>query len=415
MTYAVQLVVLNSGATIPEPLNRVTIKTGASNALDPADPSEATLSFATQPSLVYKEPDGSDGIQLLPASWWIGQRIQINCKRDDQANYTKAFEGIVDRATYTNQGPSEDSPLVEIHASGYLAALARYPVYQTFDAENETQRLLKLYSAMGTLWYQIPSDVTWADVAGGVLDTSWENVDANLFRPAINSSNTSPFDLEAVTYEGDSVMDILQDMAVGLSAMLDDQQGAIVYRNFNGLTGGTYFSRTVATTAYEPELIGQAGIENIYNSVTYQNSTQTASDSDLASWNDFGMRPVTVPTIMANYSDMRQMAQRKLVYLSNSSSNYLSELTVDYDAIATPIWAAGVRRWIFYDLPWTQKYGPQANYILKGMRLDITYEHAEATWILASSDQWDSLTAWKYIGSMAWNAYPATTKWNEVA
>ncbi len=395
--------------TLGSQLNQMSVTSGSQDGYDISTPSSLALSY------IAKATDQN-------AKFWLGRRIQISIKPSDTATTTKVFYGWVTGVQTETVDPNGDNVIINLNAAGSLSRLGESQVGGGgFPAQNESARLNAIATQISNqTWTNVPSAITWNDIQAGII---WQDYDVNL-NNAVSILGDNPtftyFDLEA--YSGGQVdaLTFMLNFATGTSAILTDSPefSTVYYSNFNGWSVKSADALDATSCVLADSLNCGASLADIYNVITYSNSTTSQSSANTGSIQAYGQRDLNVTTQMSNTTQMQTLITNRMVALS-TPQNQLTSMTVDLDVLPAATRAKMYRTWKvqFWDVTGIpETFGGDGVYWQAGTKLNLDYYHAEVDMAVQSDALRRGITQWLQVSpSNLWNNYlTSTTTWAQV-
>lgn len=399
--------------SIGDQLDFLTVTSGSGDGFDLATPSQLTMQFII---------DTND----QTSNFWLGRQIQVQVTPSDTATTTDLFFGWVDTVQSMAIDPMGTKAEISLSASGALSRLGSFLVGGSggtfWNAVNERQRVsFGVGQELGTTtWQNFPAAVSWDEIDNLI---TWNIVD-NLMSPigVIYSPNVAPygFNLEAYVDGAVSALTYLQNLASGTQAILwESKSEALV--NYTSFAHWSVLSATnldVETCVIADSLQAQADMSNIYNTISYSNSTTTVTKTDINSIYDYSQRSVDVATEVSATGDLATLASNRIVALSQPKI-VLNSMTVDLDlvpaATRAKMFVTGTPQfWALQNVP--ELFGGNQTYFQSGTSLSLNYRHAEVDMTLSPDSMRRGITLWNQVSfANLWNNYlTSTTTWNDV-
>jgi hypothetical protein len=419
VTYQLSMTVANTGgATYGQQLDHVVISVGASSALDQPQPATMEATFLGLPVI---------GGITQDVGWWLGKRVTVTVWGTREAAPTTCFVGTIQAAIAEAQDADGLINLITLNATSDLDLLNNMVIGTVgYPSQSEYDRIAAIEAELGkTLWSQLATTTQWDTVdAFYGTNVTWATFgDAN-FIPDLYCIPGTSYMLEEYLPAETTAFDYLQSLALGCSSWLIERFGGssaapqIWYEPFAQISGGTYASLDVTGAVVATSLHSAPSIIDVYNDVTYENSTLSGQTVIGSSANLYGRRPVTVVTSIASQGDLNTKAENKATGLQSPMAGVTS-MTVNYDKLLYPdrmqnYQMTTPRCYSFSGLP--AGYDSETDYQIRGMTLDISYLHAEANWVLLPRDTVEPLTTWFQVNAAStWNTYAtATTQWTQI-
>lgn len=390
--------------TVGENLNQLNVRSG-SDGYDLATPSTLNASF------IIDENDQS-------APFWLGRQIKVEVKPLGQTKFS-VFFGYVTQVTVEPVNPTGDIAIVNISAASQLMNLQNVTVGGSgYSAQNEYFRAIEVGNEIRYIqWQDIPVGMTWADIDPTL---TWPNFDTQFARQLLNGGIASGFDLEAYSGGATDALTFLRNWATGTNAWLYDSVDTyttnIVFYNVWSAASATNLD--VSTCAIWDSMGVQSELSQIYTSVTFSNSTTSASFTNFNNLALYGDRATGVSSQCSNSLDLDTLATSRGTALSAPNMS-LNSLTIDLDLVSYAnqkklMRFEGATFWNLQNVP--AIFGGEQIYFQAGINLDLNCYHAEVSLNLVPDSIRRGLTTWGSIPySYTWaNWLTPTTTWADI-
>lgn len=393
------LIWLNGSEIINTPvLDNVGLVKGCYDPLD--QPVPATFRFAT-----FGMPETAVGIYDLPSLMYA----QIHATIDNNS-----FDGYVTNINVVPVDALGTTQIVEFTCTHISIDLASSIIgLDEFPAETEADRVARVVAQSSSLaWEYLPSDMPWNDLgAGGFFnDSTWANFAATPGTTVYTLSTGS--NLEARLPGATDSLSYLQELARSTSGFF---RNCDTYYSRLDLVAAEYTEFNVAPFALTAGLESNLDLSNIYNAITYTNSTLSQYATDGDSISRYGVRALEMQSPLADTADLLTLAQIKSGILGQVRQQLMG-LTLNLDEMS---WVqrgelASLDFFHFAGLP--AQYGSEGDYMIRGRNIIASKEHIEMQLVLLSRNYYDPSTEWKNVSATdTWNTYLlSTTTWSEV-
>ena len=351
-------------------------------------------------------PQTATGIYDLPS--YIGAGVSIAATKGDRI----WFLTITDVST-TNVTHDASLQLVEFTAMDTSQQYANAIVgWDDFPAETEAERIARINDLAGAMvWEQLPSDMPWEDlqIGGWLPDVTWQHF-GEVDVPTIYVDGTG-YDLETRDAQPVSILELVSEMARTSSGFWESCR---TYRTRESLVSATFDPFAVGAYALSYGMTTDLSVVNVYNSITYSNSTTSATSTNGASVSRYGQRPLNMITSLANLSDLQELAAIKSLALADIKQQ-LTSITLDLASMSrtTADYVAGRTFLDLTEIP--AQYGGDDQYLVRGRRWVWGTNTGLLELVLLNRNYFDPLTEWVNLSADTWNTYATpTTKWSDV-
>ena len=390
-TTTVSVAATPGGSTFGDQLDSLEIISGSTNPYELPQPPSARASFIGLPVIL--------GLTMTP-DWWIGKEVTFTIAPQG-ATGTVTWTGIVQGYTCSPVQTSSTEQIVELDLLGATSRLSTELIYGdltiggvpywTTMPSAFNQQLAK------TTWDEVPSGMTW-DKAEGTWDT-FTNNKSNL---TFTSDTIAAFELTDVQNADLDGQDILSVLTTLWSNKLDgwfwfDNKTITLNSPSAGYTNYTAITSLDATSCVLWSTLNSAqNFGSIINNATITNfdASSTSAFLDSNSYNTNGNRYQDFGVSYENdVADRLQVITDK-INAYKEASNYLQSLTIDLDALThtTGEWQNFYKSTKPVRLPLTNipaAYGGNETYMVRGVQLNLTQKHAEATLLVVPSTIYD--------------------------
>jgi len=375
------------GYTYGSQLDSLTITTGSTNPYELPQPPSAQASFIGLPTLY--------GVELTP-DWWIGKEATFTITPQG-ATGTVTWTGIVQGYTCSPVQTSSTDQIVELDLLGATSRLSTELIYGdltiggvpywTTIPSAFNQQLAK------TTWDEVPSGMTW-DKAEGTWDT-FTNNKSNLTFTSDTIAAFRTTDVQNADLDGQDILSVLTTL---WSNKLDgwfwfDDKTITLNSPSAGYTNYTAITSLDATSCVLWSSLNSAqNFGNIINNATVTNydASSTSAFLDSTSYNANGNRYQDFGVSYENSVADRLQVITDKINAYKEASNYLQSLTIDLDALTHVAgeWQNFYKSTKPVRLPLTNipdAYGGNHTYMIRGVQLNLTQKHAEATLLVVPS------------------------------
>ena len=355
------------------------------------------------------------------AAWWLGRKIGVKMQPSDGA-VKPIFYGRVYSVNIQAEDQTAETVRVTLGLQSPLAEYSGYLVTQTRPAEAQNLRLFGLVDdAEDISWIEVGLNVTWYDVDP---DTTWANY-RRLEMPGISLSDINTDPMIAYTPIDAPFDDVMYQYAINNNGFFGD----LIYfarHQTNGVTYISYYTfpeswsnpvdivLDMNTRVVSNETTANLNLSDIYNYVEATNGTVTRSFENSASITQYGLRPLILDTDYSLTNDIDDMVAQRATGRS-TPIQALSSVTVDYDLLSdgARIPFIGEHKVVsMINVP--TAFGTDQKYIVRGMTLNVSYYHADATWQIVPQQMLAYFTPWYLIpGTTIWTTYTTQT-WADI-
>lgn len=415
LTYSVTLEIEGQGSVnIGSQLNYLNVQSGSSDGFSLPNASTCSISFLGSPTL------GS--LDLTPA-WWLGKNIGIKVTPSD-STVKPVFYGKVYSVNAVPVNPQCTVAQIDLDLMSPVAEYTNYFLTKDQPVQDELGRL--------QAWFQDAKDIAWEEVGNNL---SWDEVEAtktwaNYYLTTVPGLSYSIYgynpNVLAYTANSTSLADALQEYVLGNGGWITEYID--LHPTTKKVNFTSYFqdqamftfpageALNISTCAVFSELSVNSQLLDLYNYVEASNGTDTSSFEVPSSIANHGYRPLFMESTYVSSVDMDTIVSQKAIGRSEPKPA-LSTLVMNYDVTpqANRAWFGGVPR--SYDLTGVPAmFGGNQLYWLMGVNLSVSYEHAEASWVVVPRETLAYFDTWENTNyTDTWNTYAtALTKWQDL-
>lgn len=384
-TYTTTVTVDGFGtANYGQQLDNLEIVSGSTSPYELPQPPSARASFLGLPVV--------SGVTQTP-DWWIGKKLTFTIAPEG-ATGTVSWTGIVQSYNCSPVQTSSTDQIVELDLLGETSRLS------TEIIQNNTLAVFYTWANFISIlntelqsltWAEAPAGLTWAGV-----NTTWGNYNNNKVNLTIAGGT-----LSATTNVDSSIQMAGQDMLSFLTSAWGNKYKGWMW--FDGTTvtlnapaSVTDYTQITSLNASScvlwSSLNSSQGFNNIINSATVTNKdgTLTSSYLDATSFNQYGYRNQDFGVCIERQASDRVLVATDKVNAYKQPNKYLQSFTVNLDQLThvTGEWQNFYKSTKPVRLPITNipaAYGGNHTYMVRGVQLNLTRKHAEATLIVVPS------------------------------
>jgi len=382
-TTAVSVTGYIGGYTYGSQLDSLTITTGSTNPYELPQPPSAQASFIGLPTYL--------GVEQTP-DWWINKKVTFTITPQG-ATGTVTWTGIVQGYNVTPVQTSSTDEIVELDLLGATAKLSADPfggfyAYPGFDWTNVAGAFNSGLNR--PTWAEAPDGLWWSSMTG-----TWSTYTGNPTGITFNNS-TITYNQEiqgTILYSGDtlSALNALWGTKKKGWFWFDDTNvylNAADYTDYTALT-----SLDAQTCALWSSLQVAQDFGNIINtgSISDDSSTPVVTNYvDGTSWATYGERSFDAGVSYENLAADRLIVLQDKINAYKAPNKYLQSLTIDLDALTHVAgeWQNFYKSTKPVRLPITNiptAFGGNHTYLVRGVQLNLTNKHAEATLLVVPS------------------------------
>lgn len=366
-----------TGVTYGNQLDRLEITSGSTDPYQFPQPPTARASFIGLPT-VY-------GVAQTP-DWWIGKKL----------TFTITPQGATGNVTWSGNcvgvdvvlvDPQANTQVLELELQGQTSKLAMETVQNIIPASAWTNLAGFLNEELDKLtWAEAPWGLTWAGSSG-----TWASWNVN--KSGCDFANLS---VSSGVYYDDIDLIGLDFLGWLNTVFANKYQGSFsfddttVYLSDNNLATATPATTlSVEDCVIASSIVASANQNNVINAGRIEYSTSPGTYlyySDATSVSLYGYRPLEMGQFWES-STLGQQALNKRVKAYKSPNSKLQSITIDLDLVAhNNVWWPALYRLIgWYRLTLTDVpavYGGNDTYQVRGVQLNLTNKHAEATLLI---------------------------------
>jgi len=377
-----------AGYTFGSQLDSLEIVSGSTNPYELPQPPSARASFIGLPTYL--------GASLTP-DWWINKEVTFTITPQG-ATGTVTWTGIVQSYTCSPVQTTSTDQIVELDLLGETSKLStqiiqndlvnpgspanpRWDLFYTM-LNNELRKLT---------WAEAPVGLTWSGVT-----TTWANYDQNITGILFQNDNLGAVTLGLQSFEAAGL-----DMLSFVTTVWGNKYKGWFW--FDGSTvtlnaPASYTNYTQITSLDATDCVlwsslnSSQGLNNILNSAMVVDGDSLAEQTyfDATSYNAYGYRFQDFGTgYDLPASNQVSMLQDK-INAYKQPNTYLQSLTINLDELThvTGEWQNFYKSTKPVRLPITNipaAYGGNHTYMVRGVQLNLTNKHAEATLLVVPS------------------------------
>lgn len=368
-------------------LDSLEIVSGSTNPYELPQPPSARASFLGLPIV--------SGVTQTP-DWWIGKKVTFTIAPQG-ATGTVSWAGIVQGYTCSPVQTTSTDQIVELDLLGQTSRLSTELVYGditlggvpywTTIAGAFNNQLAK------TTWDEVPAGMTW-DKAEGTWNTFTNNKSGLTFA----NDTVTAFKLTDIQNDNFDGQDILSVLTTVWANKLDgwfwfDDTTITLNAPSTGYANYTQITSLDASSCILWSSLGSGqNFSNIINNATVTNwdASSTSAFLDSTSYNANGNRYQDFGISYENAVADRLQVITDKVNAYKAANTYLQSFTVDLDALThtTGEWQNFYKSTKPVRLPITNlptAYGGNHTYMVRGVQLNLTRKHAEATLLVVPS------------------------------
>jgi len=367
-------------------LDSLEITTGSTNPYELPQPPSARASFLGLPVV--------SGVTQTP-DWWIGKKLTFTIAPQG-ATGTVTWAGIVQGYNCSPVQTSSADQIVELDLLGQTSRLSTEQIVSDWTiggAPNWSYYAGFMNNQLAkTTWDEVPAGLTW-DKAEGTWNSFTNNKSGLTF---VNDS------VGAVGYPDPGVNYVPKtDALSSLTELWSNKLNGWFWFDdttitLNAPTSYTNYTQITSLNATSCVLWSSLGTNqnfgNIINSgsITDQTDTVTSSYLDATSYDAYGYRYLNAGTSWEYYEADRLSVITNKVNAYKQPNIYLQSFTIDLDAMThvTGEWQNFYKSTKPVRLPITNipsAYGGNHTYMVRGVQLNLTQKHAEATLLVVPS------------------------------
>jgi len=368
-------------------LDSLEIVSGSTNPYELPQPPSARASFLGLPVV--------SGVTQTP-DWWIGKELTFTITPQG-ATGTVTWVGIVQSYNCSPVQTTSTDQIVELDLLGPTSRLSTELIQGTIVAtvpgswgtfDDALNRQLDK-----TSWDEVPNGMTW-DKAQGTWNTFTNNKSGLTFVNDNVLASSSGDYYQVTSFSG---QDILSTLTTIYSTKLkgwfwfDDKtitlNAPASYTNYTQIT-----SLNASSCVLWSSLNASQGFANIINSATTTSYDSTTQQDylDSTSYNAYGNRFQDFGVGWENNDNNKLQVITDKVNAYKQPNTYLQSLTINLDALThvTGEWQNFYKSTKPVRLPITNipaAYGGNHTYMVRGVQLNLTNKHAEATLLVVPS------------------------------
>jgi len=362
-------------------LDSLEIITGSTNPYELPQPPSARASFYGLPVV--------SGVTQTP-DWWIGKKLTFTIDPQGSTG-TVTWAGICVGVNTSMVDPQGTVQICELDLQGQTSKLSLETVQNVIPASAWTNLPTFLNDELQKLtWADAPWGLTWAGVT-----STWATYDVNKSGCTIVNSGlvAGQFydDIDLVGYDVLSWLDtVFSNKLYGLYGFDD----TTVYLNTTNLTGATPATTlSVEDCVIAASMVSNASQSDVINAAKVENALSGFVEyySDATSVNTYGYRPFDMG-LAWDATAASAMQQRVKGYKSPNSK--LQSITINLDLVdhANVWWTSLYKLVYWYRLTLTDVpsvFGGNDTYQVRGVQLNLTNKHAEATLLIVPTTVYD--------------------------
>jgi len=375
------------GYTYGSQLDSLEIISGSTSPYELPQPPSARASFIGLPTYL--------GVTQTP-DWWLGKKVTFTITPQG-ATGTVTWAGIVQSYSVSPVQTTSTDQIVELNLLGQTSRLST----ETLQGELTFGGGVPFWSLLAgslnnqlakTSWDEVPIGLTW-DGAAGTWDTFTNNKSGLTF---VNDTIDGITNLFGQDFTGDDLLTFLTTVWANKYRgwfWFDDTTITL----FSGApTSFTQITSLDATDCITwSSLSANQSFSNIVNNAEIDNGFGvTSSYLDSNSYNSYGNRYQDFGTSWETTTFTPLQVATNKVNAYKQPNKYLQSFTVDLDELThvTGEWQNFYKSTKPVRLPITNipaAYGGNHTYLVRGVQLNLTNKHAEATLLVVPSTIYD--------------------------
>lgn len=363
-------------------LDSLEIVSGATNRYELAQPATGRASFLGLPVV--------SGITQTP-DWWIGKKLTFTIDPDGStgsttwvANCVGVVASVVD--------PAGTQQIVELELQSPTSKLSMETIQNPILSSQWANLYTFLNEELQRLtWDEAPWGLTWAGATG-----TWATWDANKSGCTFAmSGETAGVFYSDINLSGMTVLDWLT------TVFSTKKQGAIAFQD-STVTIGMNTSTTSAFTldALTCVIANSMSVAPSQSDVINSGKITDTSGTDYFYGNatsvaSYGYRPYDAGTSWDTLANLQSVLQKKINGFKDPN-RYLASFTIDLDKVShANTWWPSLYKMEGYPYPFTLTnvptfMGGNHTYQVRGIQLNLTNKHAEATLVVVPSTIWNA-------------------------
>lgn len=377
-----------AGANYGSQLDSLEIVSGSTNPYELPQPPSARASFLGLPVV--------SGVTQTP-DWWIGKKLTFTITPQG-ATGTVTWAGIVQGYNcYPVQTTSTDQ-IIELDLLGQTSRLSTEQLFSKIETTSPSSWdgiATGLNTQLArTAWDEIPNGMTW-DKAEGTWDTFTNNKSGLTFVQDTIPSGSGVSTIASKTWTGEDFLSVITQV---WSNKLNgwfwfDDTTITLNAPSNGYLNYTQITSLDATSCVLwSSLTSNQNFGNIINAASIIGYLETTTEDylDSTSYNAYGGRFQDFGLSYEDQSADRLQVITDKVNAYKQPNKYLQSLTINLDQLThvTGEWQNFYKSTKPVRLPITNipaAYGGNHTYMVRGVQLNLTNKHAEATLLVVPS------------------------------
>lgn len=379
-----------TGITYGTQLDSLEIVSGSTSPYELPQPPSARASFIGLPTVytITQTPD-----------WWIGKEVTFTIAPQG-ATGTVTWTGIVQGYTCSPVQTTSTDQIVELDLLGATSRLSTEIVQGLIKTNGPLSGNAWPYFCDGmnqqlkkTSWDEVPNGMTW-DKADGTWDT-FTNNKSDLTFVNDNVPDISEPDFNTDSFNNQDMLSVLTNIWSNKLRgwfWFDDKTITLNAPSTGYLDYTQITSLNATSCVLWSSLNSSQSFGNIINSAscTSTDSTSQVDYLDSTSYNTWGVRFQDFGTCYEFGNPVKLSILTSKVNAYKAPNKYLQSLTIDLDLLThvTGEWQNFYKSTKPVRLPITNipaAYGGDHTYMVRGVQLNLTQKHAEATLLVVPS------------------------------
>lgn len=385
-TTAVSVLGFVGGYTYGSQLDSLEIVSGSTSPYELPQPPSGRASFIGLPTYL--------GVTQTP-EWWLGKEVTFTITPQG-ATGTVTWTGIVQNYSCSPVQTTSTDQIVELDLLGKTSRLSTEVIQNDWviaGAPNWTYFATFMNSELSKVsWADVPSGLWWSKATGTWASFTNNNEGLTFANDTITASGT-PSAGTNVMPKTDMLSALTQIWSNRYKGWFWFDSDTITLNSPSSYTNYTQITSLDATDCVLWSSLGtQQGFGNIINNATIedQNGANTQAFLDSTSYYAYGYRNLDCGNSWESLSATRLSVITDKVNAYKQPNKYLQAITVNLDELThvTGEWQNFYKSTKPVRLPITNipsAYGGNHTYMVRGVQLNLTNKHAEATLLLVPS------------------------------